>query len=87
MAVMMLVECTHQAMVVIICPVAVMYVPDLVRFNDSNSCLFSGLMYHCFLIIYCRLEVALTHQCTLAVVWVEAVIWVQAVLARTTEVI
>lgn len=32
------------------------------------------------------LEVALTHQCTLAVVRVEAVIWVQVVLAHTIEI-
>jgi len=31
----MLVECTHQAMVVIIYPVGVMYAPNVLQLNDS----------------------------------------------------
>ncbi len=33
--VVMLVECTHQAMVVIICPVEVMYSPNLFHLNNT----------------------------------------------------
>lgn len=41
----MLVECTHQAMVVIICPVEVMYAPNVLQLNDIVDCqVFSSLV-------------------------------------------
>lgn len=87
MVVMMLVECTHQAMVVIIYLVEMMYASNLLWLITSIVVLAIRLIYHHFVMLKCRLEVALTHQCTLVVVLVEAVIWVQVVLAHTIEVI
>lgn len=86
MVVMMLVECTHQAMVVIICLAEMMYAYNLLWLITNITILVSRLI-HLSLILNCRLVVALTHQCTLVVVLVEAVIWVQVVLAHTIEVI
>lgn len=36
--VVMLAECTRQVMVVIICPVEVMYFPNLLHLNDTVDC-------------------------------------------------
>lgn len=85
MVVMMLVECTHQAMVVIICLAEMMYAYNLLWLITNITILVSHLIL--FLMLNCRLVVALTHQCTLVVVLVEAVIWVQVVLAHTIELI